>query len=220
MAHSFSVGSVIVKRFDLGETDRVLTVFSKERGKVSVLAKGVKRIVSRRAGSVEIGNHCELYVYEGKNFYILTEVKLLDTFLALKSDLATVKYGYYILELVDRLTAPDEPQEHVFSLLIAILKILNTNPRKIFIRAFELKLLHSLGYLSISGIGLAEGTVAGSEFLDAESLNLLLTLQEGSWSDIATMSMDQEQSQRLEQFLQFRIERIAERTIKSLQFFE
>jgi hypothetical protein len=220
MSQSLNLDCIVLKRFDLGESDRVLTVFSKQLGKVSVLAKGVKRIVSRKAGSVEIGNHVELFVYEGKNFYILTETKVLDTFLALKSDLATIKYGYYVLELVERLTAPEERNEFVFSLLIAILKILNTNPRKLFIRAFELKLLHSLGYLSISGIGLAEGDVAGSEFLDPESLDLLLKLQEGSWREISGLSMTQDQSERLEQFLKFRLERVAERGIKSLEFFE
>lgn len=220
MAKSVSLDCVILKRFDLGETDRVLTVFSREQGKVSVLAKGVKRIVSRKAGSVEIGNNSRLFVFEGKNFYILQEVKVLHPFLTLGTQLPIFKYGYYVLELVDKLTQPEEQNESVYRLLVEMLQILNTNPRKIFIRAFEIKLLHRLGFLTVTGVDVQTGAIAGADFLDDESLDLLISLQEESWQSIAALEMNEDIAYRIEQFMKFRLEMVIERDLKSLFFFD
>ncbi len=217
MSKSFVLDCVVLKRFDLGEADRVLTVFSRELGKVSVIAKGVRRIVSRKAGSVEIGNNSRIFVFEGKNFFILQEVKVLHAFLTLGTQLPIFKYGYYVLELVDRLTQPEEQNESVYRLLVEILKILNANPRKIFIRAFEMKILHRLGFLTVDT---QAGSISGSEFLDDESLDLLIHLQEDGWAVIAGMGMSEDSSFRLEQFLKFRLEMIIERELKSLYYFD
>ncbi len=220
MSRAKSLDCVILKRFDLGEADRVLTVFSRELGKVSVIAKGVRRIVSRKAGSVEIGNNARLYVYEGKNFYILSEVKLLHAFLTLGTQLPIFKYGYYALELVDSLTQPEEHNEEVYKLLVEILQILNINPRKLFIRAFEIKVLNRLGFLTVTGLDLHAGSIAGAEFLDDDSLDLLIHLQEESWQEISELEMNEDSANRLEQFLKFRLERLLERSLKSLYYFE
>jgi DNA repair protein RecO len=220
MSRSRSLDCVILKRFDLGEADRVLVVFSRELGKISVMAKGVRRIISRKAGSVEIGNNSRIFVIEGKNFYILQEVKVLSAFLTLGTQLPIFKYGYYVLELVDKLTQPEEQHEDVYRLLVEILQILNINPRKIFIRAFEVKLLNRLGFLTVTGMDLHAGSIAGSEFLDDDSLDLLIRLQEESWQDISEFELSEDSSYRLEQFMKFRLEMIVERDLKSLYYFE
>ncbi|MDQ3098499.1 MAG: DNA repair protein RecO [bacterium] len=220
MSRSRSLDCVILKRFDLGEADRVLIVFSRELGKISVMAKGVRRIVSRKAGSVEIGNNSRIFVVEGKNFYILQEVKILHAFLTLGTQLPIFKYGYYVLELVDKLTQPEEQQESVYKLLVEILQILNINPRKIFIRAFEIKLLHRLGFLTVTGMDLQAGSISGSEFLDDDSLDLLMRLQEESWQDISEMDLSEDSAYRLEQFMKFRLQLLVERDLKSLYYFD
>lgn len=220
MSKSRGLDCVVLKRFDLGEADRILTVFSREMGKVSVIAKGVRRIVSRKAGSVEIGNNCRILAIEGKNFFILQEVKVLHAFLTLGAQLPIFKYGYYVLELVDKLTQPEEQHEEVYRLLVEILQILNINPRKLFIRAFELKLLHKLGFLTITGLDLQAGSLAGSEFLDDEALDLLIRIQEDDWQSLVNLEMSADSSFRLEQFLKFRLEMVLDRELKSLYFFD
>ena len=67
----FKTEGIILRRRDFGEADRILTVFSLHRGKISVIAKGVRRITSRRAGNVELLNRVQMFLYPGKQFLIL-----------------------------------------------------------------------------------------------------------------------------------------------------
>lgn len=220
MNRTHKLDGVILKRFDLNEADRVLTVFTREEGKVSVLAKGVKRVVSRKAGSVEVGNHSSLFVAQGANFYILSEVQVKDAYLKLKSNLATLKYAYYILELIDKLLPDAEPHEDVYRLLLEVLSLLDTQPRKIYIRAFEIKLLNKLGFFTARASELDSGAISGADYLSMEAAEILEELQNKPWQIIADLEVDEDTSERLRLFMQHRIRLVAEREIKSLGYFE
>lgn len=220
MNRTHKLDGVILKRFDLGETDRVLTVFTREEGKVSILAKGVKRVVSRKAGSVEVGTRSSLFVAQGSNFYLLHEVQVKDSFQQLKSNLATLKYAYYILELIDKLMPEHEAHEDVYRLLFDILSLMNSAPRKIYIRAFEIKLLNKLGYLSVRQQELDSGAIAGAEYLSVEASQILEEIQNSDWPQISEIELQEDTSERLRLFMQHRIRLVTEREIKSLGYFE
>ena len=142
----FKTEGIILKRRDFGEADRILTVFSLHRGKITVLAKGVRRITSRRGGNVELLNRVQMFLYPGKNFLILTEAISLDTFQKLKEDLILSTYAFHILELVNKLTAENQENRDLYSHLVEVLKRLSRKPRQILIRAFEVKILSNLGF--------------------------------------------------------------------------
>jgi DNA repair protein RecO len=220
MNRTHRLDGIVLKRFDLNEADRVLTVFTHEEGKVSVLAKGVKRVVSRKAGSVEVGTHSILFVAHGANFYILSEVQVKDSYQRLKSNLAILKYGYYILELIDKLIPEAEPHHDIYKLVLEIFSLLDDQPRKLYVRAFEMKLLNRLGYLTVRQQELDSGAIAGAEYLSVLASEVLEELQNGSWQHISELEVDEDTSERLRLFMQHRIRLVAEREIKSLGYFE
>jgi len=81
----------VIRRINFGDSHRFITLFTKNNGKVEVVAKGVRKITSKRASSVELLNLIEFQsVHTSKNF-ILTEVKLLDSFENLKQDLKNME---------------------------------------------------------------------------------------------------------------------------------
>jgi len=149
---SYKTEAIILKRTNFGEADRIITVFSKQRGKLKILAKGVRRLTSRRAGSVELFNQATLFLHQGRTFDILTEAQALNTFALLRGDLELVGMAYYGCELVDRLTPEDQAHEEVYELLIKLLEWLDTLPqpglRKEALLRFEKALLTRLGYWS------------------------------------------------------------------------
>src|SRR3989344_5545458 len=98
---AFKTEGIILKRRNFGEADRILTVFSQSRGKISVLAKGVRRITSRRGGNVELLNRVQMFLHPGKNLLILTEAVALDTYPKIKEELTLSTYGFHLIELVD-----------------------------------------------------------------------------------------------------------------------
>lgn len=116
--HSYKVEGIILKRTNFGEADRIITAFTKQKGKIGVLAKGIRRITSRRAGSVELFNQSILFLHKGRNFDILTEATTLSTFPKFRTQLSLVGAAYYACELVDRLTAEEQEHDEVYELLV------------------------------------------------------------------------------------------------------
>jgi DNA repair protein RecO (recombination protein O) len=66
---------IVLKRRNVGEADRILTVFTKKYGKIRVIAKGVRRITSRRAGHIEVFTRVILTLHSYKNMDIVTEAQ-------------------------------------------------------------------------------------------------------------------------------------------------
>ena len=199
--HGFKTEGIILKRRNFGEADRILTVFTLSKGKISIVAKGVRRISSRRAGNVELLNRVVLYLHQTKGMPILTEAESLETYQRIKSDLTLSTYAYHLIELVDKLTAENQENRILYEHLLEVLKRLSKNPRQIFIRAFEAKILSNLGFLS---------------FLGKE--DLLKDMEEKSWNEIEKIKISEKEAMELEHVLRYHIERVIESPLKARKF--
>ncbi|MBI2034995.1 MAG: DNA repair protein RecO [Candidatus Levybacteria bacterium] len=120
---TFKTEGIIIKRRNIGEADRFLIVFTKNYGKITVKAVGVRKIMSRRSGHVELLNHSVLTLYKsGYGLPILTETQALEDFSEIKRDLTKIGFAYHICELVDGLCPENQDNRAVFSLLFDTLK--------------------------------------------------------------------------------------------------
>jgi DNA repair protein RecO (recombination protein O) len=145
---SFKTEGVILKRTNVGEADRFLTIFTRDYGKIHAIARGVRRIISRRGGNVEIFTCATMFFAVGRNFDVLTEAETTHSFQALRKNLTAVAYAYEICELVDKLTAEKQEHRDLYKLLVEALEELNSN-RNISpntIKEFEQALLKILGF--------------------------------------------------------------------------
>ena len=213
---AFKTEGIILKRRDFGEADRILTAFTLHRGKISIIAKGVRRITSRRAGNVELLNRVSMFLYPGKQFLNLTEATSLDTFQKLKEDLTLSTYAYHIIELVDKITAENQEAPILYGHLKEVLKRLSENPRQIWIRAFEVKILSLMGFISFDTRSVNVTHPGGG--LASHLGNLLENLQNLSWEEIGKMEINEKQALELERILRYHLERVIEGSLKSRQF--
>lgn len=138
---------VIIRRSDIGETDRILTVYTPGRGKLRLVAKGVRRPGSRLAGHVELLSHSTFLIARARSLDIVTQAQTLRAFTELRQDLEYIGWGCHLAELVDRMTPEESENFPVFQLLLQALDQLDRgkNPEPVA-RAFELHLLSYLGY--------------------------------------------------------------------------
>lgn len=144
------IDGIILKRQNVGEADRILTVLTKELGKIQIKAKGVRKITSKRASHIEPLNMCTLSLYRGQSLPVLTEVISLENFSELKQDLTKIGFAYHLCELIDGLCPPNEENRRVFSLLHEVLKKMEyEDDIAPLIHEFEVGLLIELGYWSI-----------------------------------------------------------------------
>jgi DNA repair protein RecO (recombination protein O) len=105
---SFRVEAVIIRHSDYGEADRLLTLYSRQQGKLRALAKGARKVTSRKAGHLEPFTHVSLQLARSRDLPIVTQAETLEAFLSLRKDLILTGHASYILELVDRFTYIDE----------------------------------------------------------------------------------------------------------------
>jgi len=139
--------AIVLSRRDYGEADRILTLYTRAEGKLGAIAKGVRRIASRKAGHLELFTHAELLLARGRNLDVVTQAVTLDPFRALREDLVRMAYACHVAELLDRAVGEGEPSPGTFDLLRdALTGLCHAADPSLVVRAFDLRLLGLLGY--------------------------------------------------------------------------
>lgn len=150
-ARLFTVDAIVIKRKNVGEGDRIITLLTKQRGKVRVLARGVRKVSSKRAPHIEIFNHIIATIHTGKSQDTLTEVSPVTSYEPVRKDLARIGAAYYLCELIDGLLPLEQPHEDVFALLLKAFSTLSTVKRdriEVLRARFAAALLTKLGYMA------------------------------------------------------------------------
>ena len=144
---TYTASGIVLRRIDLGEKDRILTVFTKEHGKLSAVAKGSRRPGSRLSGASEPFTHSRMFLATGRDLDVLSQADVKESFPNVKAAMASVAHAIYLLELVDRFTEERHPNPELFDTLLSAMYVLEsgTDP-EITARYFELHLLGVLGY--------------------------------------------------------------------------
>ncbi len=144
----YRVEAIILKRTDIGEADRLLTLYTPDLGKIRAVAKGARKPSSRKSGHVELLMHSELLLAKGRQLDVVTQAETRHAFLPLQSDLQRLAYAYYLAELVDRFTEDGVENRPLFDLMLNALGWLtdDSNAPALLARFFELHLLQHVGY--------------------------------------------------------------------------
>lgn len=114
---SFRTEGIIIKRRNFNDADRIITIMTRDYGKLQIEAAGVRKITSRRAAHVELLNHTIVHLYQGKTFTLLTEAKMIDDFSLIKQDFNKIGFAYHVCELIDGLCPENQENRNVFTLL-------------------------------------------------------------------------------------------------------
>ncbi|MEK7581085.1 MAG: DNA repair protein RecO [Patescibacteria group bacterium] len=198
---------IILSRRNLGEADRILTIYTKEFGKISCIAKGVRKPTSRKSGHVELGSWCKIYVAHGKSLDILTEVELKKSFGHDDSTQEKTNRIYHMLELVNCLTAQNQKNSQVFFLLIEYLKKLAQGESfNLISTVFKLKLLSALGFFSSVNLK------------HTQSKLLLEKFESDKFEDLKNININEENYLKLLAFLDSIIENVTERKLYTNKF--
>jgi DNA repair protein RecO (recombination protein O) len=144
---SIRVEAVVLRHMDWGEADRLLWLFTRELGKVRVVAKGVRKLHSRKAGHLEPFTLVGLLLARGRELMIVTQAEAQDTFTMLHDDLLLMGYASYVVELLDRFTYEEGQNIPMYHLLADTLARLctETDSNQV-IRYYEVRLLDLLGF--------------------------------------------------------------------------
>ena len=166
---SYPIEALVLKRTDIGEADRILTLFTPNRGKMRAVAKGIRRPISKKAGHLELLNRSQLQLALGRNLDIITQAEGRENFLQLRNQLWHMTCGYYLVELVDRFVEDSTPHLDIYAILLEALRYLDADASalqqqraqsaeintklvdehghtRLLLRYFEIRLLTAIGY--------------------------------------------------------------------------
>lgn len=147
---TYRVTAVILRRKNTGETDRILTVFSREHGKQQLIAKGVRKTRSRRNAHLELFNETLMMVHQGKTWDIISQAEAKHMLTGELTELWQVSAAYFCCELVDAVLPYEEPNQPAYGLLTGMLSDLPKTDRTALearLVAFATDLLSVLGFL-------------------------------------------------------------------------
>lgn len=241
--HSYRTEAVVLRRIDLGEADKILTLYTPHKGKQRVVAKGVRRPTSKLGGHVELFIHNKLQIAKARNLDLVTQAETIEPFLGLRDDLLRITYANYVAELIDQLTEENIESEATWDLLLKTLRRLSEDSRpEIVVRFFEMQLLDFLGYRpqlqqcircervlepvanfysALSGGVLCTEcgrTDPSARGLSVNALKVLRLLQRGDYATAARLNLSPELAAELEALMRIQMQMLAEREIKSTHF--
>lgn len=146
---TFNSEFIVLKRINYGECDRILHVLTPEYGKIPVMAKGSRKITSRRGVNTELFAYSRGHFARGRTFAILTQATLLDDFSTLREQFERINTVCYLLELCAAVAQEGQESSDLFSLLTTTLShahsFAQTSPATTVLPFFESNLLALLG---------------------------------------------------------------------------
>jgi len=142
---SYKTQAIIINRLNLGESDKILTLFSPDYGKIRAVAKGSRRTKSKFGGHTELFSLVELIISTGKNLDIVSEANLLKNFLANSPDIDKVKSAYYFGEIISKLLPDGSANKEVYDLYLYCLNNINVTDIRLLQLVFIARILKNLG---------------------------------------------------------------------------
>lgn len=137
----------VIRRNNTSEADKYITILTQNNGKIDVLAKGVRKLQSRRAGSLELLNKISFQAVgrSPNTRFVLADTRLIESHTRLKKTLDSLKVLFTLCELISVLCPVQQKQEDVFMLVDKTLTEMNENYQFV-LQSFQVKLLSLLGF--------------------------------------------------------------------------
>lgn len=138
---------MVLRHSDWGEADRLLVLFSQDGGKLRAVAKGARKLASRKAGHLEPFTCVTLMLARGRDFWIVTQAQTVDAYLPLRDDLIRTGYAAYVVELLDRFSYDEGGNQSLYRLLRDTLRRLSEETDLLpVVRYYEVRLLDLTGF--------------------------------------------------------------------------
>ncbi len=149
VAHSrlYQVNALVLRSREYGEGHRLITLFTREEGKILAVAKGVKKPRAKLAAALQHFTYLELQLATGRRFDVITQARVLDPFYGLRARMDAFAYACYFSELFDEALEERQRASALFDLLVdALHRLIATPAPDLLARYVEISLIAMLGY--------------------------------------------------------------------------
>ncbi|PLT30973.1 DNA repair protein RecO [Peribacillus deserti] len=137
---------IVIRRSNYGENNKIITLYTREWGKIAVMARGASKPSSRFSAVTQLFNYGSYLVQPSKGMGGLQQGETVSSMRAIREDIITTAYASYIVELLDKSVEDRKPNPYLFELLYQSLNYINEGYDSEIIKfIFEMKMLDVLG---------------------------------------------------------------------------
>lgn len=145
---TYQADAIVLRRVDYGDADRIVTLLTREYGKLAAIAKGARRGKSRVSGSLDLFARSTMMLAKGRNLDVVAQVERRSDARHIAGNLERTAYACLVTEVVDKVLEDRHPVDEIFELVVQTLTYLNAVERSPRADAawFLLRILEVLGY--------------------------------------------------------------------------
>lgn len=139
---------IVIREVSIGEADKIITIFSRNRGRISALARGGKRPKSKLAAASQLMCYGEYMLYSGKELYTVNSCEVIEPFYEIRNDMVKLTYAAHFMDIVFEIAQENLPAPKLLQLLLNSLHMLSKTEKQpaLISRIFELRALVTAGY--------------------------------------------------------------------------
>lgn len=138
--------AIVLRSINYGESNKIITLLTKERGKIGVMARGAKKPRSPLHSGSQLLTHGHYLFQKNKGLGTLYQAETIEGFRYIKSDLVAMSHAAYMLEMVDKLIEENLPSPSLFNWLLKLFELIEEKrPPEVVKLVFELRMLHFAG---------------------------------------------------------------------------
>jgi DNA repair protein RecO (recombination protein O) len=140
--------AVVLRAYDLGEADRILSMITEGRGLRRAVAKGLKRTKSKFGGRLEPFTYLDVMLHEGRNLDTVVQAEIIRSYTSVRADFAKFLCGEAMLEMIEKSLHENQSIPRLFDALCVTLDIMEGDVADpaLLLAAFELKVCSLIGY--------------------------------------------------------------------------
>lgn len=164
--------AVVLKGMRFGDSSRIVTLFTREHGKISAIAKGVRKFRSNASGTLEAMNYISVVYYhkDNRELQTITAAEFVKSFSGLTESMERLQAGFKVIEILNKSVLSNEHNHELFDLLVSVLSALSESScnQDCIVLCFQLRLAEILG------IGNRDLQSSGSDetFFDSYGFNI------------------------------------------------
>lgn len=206
----YKAEGIIIKTRNFSEADKIIVLLAKNKGRIEAIAKGARKSTSKKTALIDLAAYGDFRIATGKSLDIITEVKLINGFEAIKNNLQSAGIVYYLMDVIDRFFSHPEQGEEIIKDLLDTLAIINDakeldNKLKA-LYLMLVKLLDKTGFLDVTGLE-TDRTKKIVQF--AIKSNLITCMK---------LKLEKEDLKALDQYTFTQISEVVQKRFKSYEF--
>jgi len=160
---------IVLKTTNFGENDRIVTLFTRKKGKMNAIAKGARKTGNRFGPALDCPAISNFMFYGEKGLPVLSQAEIVDCFREMGKETMKWVFAHYLLFMVDKCYEPEEPDERIYETILQYFEILSGNDNLyLFVLKFRIDLFRYLGFFP--------------RFQFCASCGIQLNQRQGGWS--------------------------------------